>query len=87
MFSVDSWKPVALFLAVLALAGIILVQALKLPDLPAPLFLLFSTLFLLGVIGKQLLSLQKTFPAKASTRSKNAAKILTAPLENQQAPH
>jgi hypothetical protein len=87
MFSVDSWKPVALFLAVLTLAGTILVQALKLPDLPAPFFLLFSTLFLLGVIGKQLFSLHKTFPAKAPSGSKNGAKILTVTLENQQLPH
>jgi hypothetical protein len=87
MFSFDSWKPVALFLAILALAGTILVQALKLPDLPAPSFLLFSTLFLLGIIGKQLWSLHKTLPAKAPSRPENPAKILTAPLENQQAPH
>ena len=87
MFNNDSWKPVALFVAVLALAGTILVQVLKLPDLPAPFFLLFSTLFLLGVIGKQLFSLHKTFPAKAPSGSKNEGKILTAPLENQQAPH
>lgn len=87
MFSIDSWKPVALFLAVLALVGTILVQALRFSDVPAPLFLLFSTLILLGVIGKQLLSLHKTFPAKAQSQSKNAAKILNIPFENQQAPH
>jgi hypothetical protein len=87
MFSSDSWKPAALFLAVLALVGTILLQALKLPDLPAPSFLLFSTLFLLGIIGKQLWSLHKTLPAKAPSRPENPAKILTAPLENQQAPH
>jgi hypothetical protein len=87
MFGNDSWKPVALFVAVLALAGTILVQVLKLPDLPAPFFLLFSTLFLLGVIGKQLFALHKTFPAKAPSGSKNGTKILTVPLENHQLPH
>ena len=87
MFSIDSWKPVVLFLSILTLAGTIIFQALKLPDLPAPLFLLFSTLILLGVIGKQLFSLHKTFPAKTPSESKNAPKILSAPLENQQMPH
>ena len=87
MFSSESWKPVALFLAVLALVGTILLQALKLPDLPAPSFLIFSTLFLLGAIGKQLWSLHKTFPDNVPSRPKNPAKILTAPLEDQQAPH
>ena len=87
MFSNDSWKPIALFLAVLALVGIILLQALKLPDLPAPSFLFFSVLFLLGAIGKQLWSLHKTFPDNLPSQPENPAKILTAPLEDQQAPH
>jgi hypothetical protein len=82
MFSFDSWKPVALLLAILALAGTIFVQVFKLPDLPAPFFLLFSTLFLLGVVVKQLISLHMTFPDKAPSPSENPAKILTTPLEN-----
>jgi len=84
MFSFDSWKPVALLLAILAFVGTILVQVSKTIDLPAPFFLLFSTLFLLGVVGKQLLSLPKTSSDKAPSLPKNLTKILTAPIENQQ---
>jgi hypothetical protein len=86
MFSFDSWKPVALLLAILAVAGTILVQILKMPELPAPFFLLFSTLFLLGIIARQLLALYRTFPDKASSLPKNPTNILTTPLEEQQLP-